>query len=176
LQVVNVLVTGSYFSRRTLLIKHLSEIDYVHTELESVPISFGRLTAGESTLLYLLGTPDTRRFEADIYQPILEKSVGAGIVLMVHAARREGMQETHPALQAIRTMALPYVIAVTHSGESGALSESEIRQLLGILETEVMHCFRAFEPEEARVVLLSLLKLMPQTNAVQAMIEKVSGR
>jgi len=118
---IKVVVSGPVGSGKTTLIRNLSQIPVVDTEVPSseaigkanttVALDFGRITLG-ATDIHLFGTPGQERFS---FMWELLSEGADGLVLMLAADHPEQFGQARSILEAITSVQpVPFIVALTH--------------------------------------------------------------
>lgn len=166
---VKVVVTGPFAAGKTTLIASLSEIPLVSTEkpitdetratkeMTTVSMDFGKITFGHgdgAVALYLFGTPGQERFE--FMWDVLARGM-LGFVVMVDITREECVTDARSIIEYFRNLStVPFVI-----GANKAVATPDglqnLKQRLGIADTDVVVPCEATDKQSAKEVLLALL-------------------
>jgi len=141
-KVYKVLITGSFGSGKTTLVKNLSEIDPLLTEKKisspqersqekvttTVAMDMGKITVGDALEIHLFSTPGQSRF--DFMVDLLKRGI-IGAIILVDASNPRSVREALEVADKIRkTHDVPIVFAVTKLDLPGAKSFDEIKALL----------------------------------------------
>ena len=167
-----ILVTGSFGSGKTTLIKTLSEIDPLTTEKKisspseqidgkkttTVAMDMGKLKIGEDIEIHLFATPGQDRF--DFMLDILKKGILGGIVL-VDAANPKSVEIAERFAEKIRTSSdIPLIFCVTKTDVPGAKSLDEIKAHLGNFDDIPIEVLDPRDKDKGKEVLIKLLSMI----------------
>ncbi|MEU7028882.1 ATP/GTP-binding protein [Streptomyces sp. NPDC046275] len=176
---VKVLVCGHLGAGKTTFVHSLSQIAPVSTEevmtragtgvdhvalpeksTTTVAMDFGRLSLGDSLVLYLFGAPGQERFF-----PILQDlALGALGALVLVDTRR--LADTYPILQLVEDLRLPYAVAVNAFDEAPAITGERLREVMALApDTPLVRCDARDRPSsrDALITLVHhLLTLTPE--------------
>ncbi|MFF3289168.1 ATP/GTP-binding protein [Streptomyces sp. NPDC003023] len=145
-ELVKILVTGPFGVGKTTLIDAVSEIRPLHTEehlteasaavddlagvrdktTTTVAIDFGRVSLGDSVVLYLFGTPGQERFRA-LWDDIAYGALGA---LVLVDTRR--IDESFDVLGLVEESGVPYAVALNTFPDSRRYTEEQLRRSLDL--------------------------------------------
>lgn len=145
-ELVKILVTGPFGVGKTTLIDSVSEIRPLHTEehlteasagvddlagvrdktTTTVAIDFGRVSLGDSVVLYLFGTPGQERFRA-LWDDIAFGALGA---LVLVDTRR--IDESFDVLGLVEESGVPYAVALNTFPDSKQYTEEQLRRSLDL--------------------------------------------
>lgn len=163
-----IVVTGNYAAGKTQLIKSVSEIEVVDTDVAvynaeellikqhtTVGLDFGIINIDEERRLYLFGTPGQDRF--DFMWEILAEGC-LGYVVMVDSCRPAQLEDTARLIRHFAHLtSAPFVVAANKQDDIGALPPLYLRRRLNLPDTiPVVPCV-ATDPLSVRDVLLCLL-------------------
>ncbi len=170
---LKVVIAGGFAVGKTTYVDALSEITPLTTEAPmtmqsvgvdnrgevtsktttTVAMDFGRISLGDSTLLYLFGTPGQDRFWY-MWDELSKGAVGA--VVLVDTRR---LEDCFSALDYFEQRQLPYVVALnTFDGELRHSPEA-VRDALTIPEQVPVMVVDARDRASAKVALVQLVQL-----------------
>lgn len=120
LNAVNVVVTGSFGTGKTTLIRSLSEINVLTTERrvassiedgpDTLAMDFGRMTVADELSIHLFGTPNRDQF--DFMWGVVSQGL-VGFIVLVDNTRPQSTEEARGMMDYFRDRAdVPYVVAV----------------------------------------------------------------
>lgn len=169
MQVLKIVITGSYAAGKTNFIRAISEIEVVSTEHAvtdpdelqlkqetTVALDFGTITVADDVVLYLFGTPGQERFDF-MWEHL---SIGSlGYVVVVDSCRPAAFAETQRLLARFAEISdAPFVVAANKQDDPTALPVPYIRKRLQLAyETPLLACV-ATDKESVKTVLLALLE------------------
>ncbi|MFJ4009945.1 GTP-binding protein [Streptomyces sp. NPDC090026] len=145
-ELVKILVTGPFGVGKTTLIDSVSEIRPLHTEehltevsarvddlagvrdksTTTVAIDFGRVSLGDSVVLYLFGTPGQERFRP-LWDDIAYGALGA---LVLVDTRR--IDASFDVLGLVEESGLPYAVALNTFPDAKQYTEEQLRRSLDL--------------------------------------------
>ena len=94
----------------------------------TVAMDFGRITLGESLVLYLFGTPGQRRFWF-MWDDLVRGAIGA--IVLVDTRR---LQDSFAAVDFFENRSIPFVIAVNEFDGAQRFATEEVRRALTLAE------------------------------------------
>lgn len=169
MQILKIVITGSYSAGKTQFIRSISDIEMVETDYAvtldqerelkretTVALDFGTIAINDRLTLYLFGTPGQERFDF-MWEHL---SIGTlGYVVMVDSCRPAHFVETHRLMARFAEITdAPFVVAANKQDDPTALPVSYIRRRLGLTsDIPILPCV-AFERASVKSVLLGLLK------------------
>ncbi|MBM9620960.1 ATP/GTP-binding protein [Streptomyces zhihengii] len=145
-ELVKILVTGPFGVGKTTLIDAVSEIRPLHTEehlteasssvddlagvrdktTTTVAIDFGRVSLGDSVVLYLFGTPGQERFRP-LWDDIAYGALGA---LVLVDTRR--IAESFDVLGLVEESGVPFAVALNMFPDSPRYTDEQVRRSLDL--------------------------------------------
>lgn len=145
-ELVKILVTGPFGVGKTTLIDAVSEIRPLHTEehlteastsvddlagvrdktTTTVAIDFGRVSLGDSVVLYLFGTPGQERFRP-LWDDIAFGALGA---LVLVDTRR--IAESFDVLGLVEESGVPFAVALNMFPDSPRYTDEQVRRSLDL--------------------------------------------
>lgn len=162
-----IVVTGHFNSGKTQLIKTVSEIPVVSTEVRrrsaeigekqttTIVMDFGRITVDFDTIVYLFGTPGQERF--DFMWEILSRNM-TGFVVMVDSTNPNAIEETSKIITYFKEISyVPYIVVANKQDLAHAASPSEIRFKLGLANEDLVIPCIATQPFQASEVIRAIL-------------------
>jgi hypothetical protein len=159
-----IVVTGPPESGKSVFVAHASDhglsVDRKGSsgETTTVAMDFGWLHRKDFDIT-LYGTPGQPRFDPMI-QVLLKNAMG--VVLIIDATKRDQLARARHLIQIITGLKVPLVIAANKNDLPGCLSESEIRDNLGIADTIPVFSISAQRKEDVLRVLESLVDFITQ--------------
>ncbi len=169
MQILKIVITGSYAAGKSQFIRSISDIDAVSTDyavtLDSerelkrettVALDFGTIAINDKLVLYLFGTPGQERFDF-MWEHL---SIGClGYVVMVDSTRPGHFAETERLMERFASITpAPFIVAANKQDDPTALPLSYVRRRLNLPpDIPVVPCI-AFERSSVKGVLLALLK------------------
>lgn len=163
-----IVITGNYAAGKTQLIRSVSEIDIVDTEVPvynseellvknhtTVGLDFGTITIDSERKLYLFGTPGQERF--DFMWDVLAEGC-LGYIVMVDSCKPAQLEATAKLINHFAHLTTaPFIVAANKQDDVTALPPLYIHRRLRLPDDiPVVPCV-ATNPESARDVLLCLL-------------------
>ncbi len=94
----------------------------------TVAMDFGRITLGESLVLYLFGTPGQRRFWF-MWDDLVRGAIGA--IVLVDTRR---LQDSFAAVDFFENRSIPFVIAINEFDGARRFATEEVRRALTLAE------------------------------------------
>lgn len=156
---VKIIITGAKHVGKTTFIHTISEIPLITPEHDPAPLytiamDFGRITIEENLLLYLIGTPEGRRY--DFIWEIMAAGM-IGFVILVDSCDTSTFRESKSILDIFEAHSpFPSIVAANKQDLPGAWSVQDLRIALRIPgETPVLPCI-ATDKESVKAVLLAL--------------------
>ncbi|QNP63812.1 GTP-binding protein [Streptomyces genisteinicus] len=145
-ELVKILVTGPFGVGKTTLIDAVSEIRPLHTEehlteasasvddlagvrdktTTTVAIDFGRVSLGDSVVLYLFGTPGQERFRP-LWDDIAYGALGA---LVLVDTRR--IAESFDVLGLVEESGVPFAVGLNMFPDSPRYTDEQVRRSLDL--------------------------------------------
>jgi hypothetical protein len=159
-----IVVTGPPESGKSVFVAHASDhglsVDRKGSsgETTTVAMDFGWLRRKDFDIT-LYGTPGQPRFDPMI-QVLLKNAMG--VVLVIDATKRDQLARARHLFQIITGLKVPLVIAANKNDLPDCLSESEIRDKLGIADTIPVFSISAQQREDVLRVLESLVDFITQ--------------
>jgi uncharacterized protein len=169
MQVLKIVITGSYSAGKTQFIRTISDIETISTDYAvtldeeralkretTVALDFGTIAINEKVKLYLFGTPGQERFDF-MWEHL---AIGAlGYVVMVDSCRPGHFAETQRLMARFAEITdAPYVVAANKQDDEAALPATYVRRRLGVsIDVPVLPCVANDRPS-VKHVLLGLLK------------------
>ncbi|NJN17370.1 MAG: ATP/GTP-binding protein [Oscillochloris sp.] len=169
MQVLKIVITGSYSAGKTQFIRTISDIETVSTDYAvtldeeralkretTVALDFGTIAVNDKLNLYLFGTPGQERFDF-MWEHL---ALGAlGYVVMVDSCRPGHFAETARLMDRFAEITdAPFIIAANKQDDETALPVGYVRRRLGVpIDVPVLPCV-ATERGSVKAVLLGLLK------------------
>lgn len=169
MQVLKIVITGSYAAGKTQFIRSISEIDPVSTDYNvtldeerelkhetTVALDFGTITINDQLRLYLFGTPGQERFDF-MWEHL---SIGCiGYIVVVDSCRPAHFAETQRLMERFADMVdVPFVVAANKQDDPAALPLSYVRRRLGLTpDIPILPCV-ATDRTQVKGVLLALLQ------------------
>lgn len=169
MQVLKIVITGSYAAGKTEFIRSISEIDPVSTDYNvtleeerelkhetTVALDFGTITINDRLRLYLFGTPGQERFDF-MWEHL---SIGCiGYIVLVDSCRPAHFAETQRLMDRFAEMVdVPFVVAANKQDDPAALPLSYVRRRLGLsMDVPILSCV-ATDRAQVKIVLLALLQ------------------
>lgn len=169
MQMVKIVITGSYASGKTQFIRSISDIDPVDTDFNTtlneeralkthttVALDFGTIAIHDKLTLYLFGTPGQERFDY-MWDHLAMGCLG--YVVVVDSCRPGHFGETRNLITRFAEITdAPFVVAANKQDDPTALPPFYVRRRLGLPDTvPVLPCI-ATERESVKNVLLTLLR------------------
>lgn len=173
-----ILVVGHFAVGKTTFVGSLSEIRPLRTEetmtqagafvddlactdgktTTTVALDFGRITLGDSLVLYLFGAPGQQRFTR-LWQDMTQGALGA-IVL----ADTRRLDQSFDVMGLLEELGLPYAVAVNHFDGTPHHPEEEIREALDLLPgTPLVTCDARDRVSATRAVITLVDHLLTRT-------------
>ena len=168
-KVFKILVTGSFGSGKTTLVKTLSEIDPLLTEKKithtpeqvwedkdttTVAMDMGKIKVSEDVEVHLFSTPGQERF--DFMFDILSKGI-LGALILVDASNPLSVKEAETIAQRIKEhYDIPIVFGVTKTDFEDSKSIEEIRAYLEEDSSKVV----TLDPRDLKSSKKALLELL----------------
>ncbi len=171
-KVFKILITGSFGSGKTTLVRTLSEIEPLLTEKKisqpaeksqekettTVAMDMGKLKVSDDIEVHLFSTPGQERFSFML--DILSKGI-IGALVLVDATSRQSIEEAEQIAKRIREhYDIPVVFGITKLDREEAKSIEEIRAHLETDDTVKVVPLDPRNLEEAKRALLELLSLV----------------
>ena len=164
-----ILITGSFGSGKTTLVKTLSEIDPLLTERKitssaekgkekkttTVALDMGKLKIGDSIEIHLFGAPGQERF--DFMLDILQKGI-IGAIVLVDATNPSSVEMAmNIANKLTSQLDIPIAFAITKSDlvENGAVEE--IKNVLSDFEGVIIESIDPRDKNQGKALLVKLL-------------------
>lgn len=169
MQMVKIVVTGSYAAGKTQFIRSISDIDPVTTDYDTtlseerelknsttVALDFGTIAINEALTLYIFGTPGQERFDY-MWEHLATGCLG--YVVLVDSCRPAHFVETQRLMMRFAEITdAPFVVAANKQDDPTALPPFYVRRRLGLPdEIPVLPCIGT-QRESVKQVLLSLLQ------------------
>jgi hypothetical protein len=174
MEMIKIVVTGSYAAGKSQFIRSLSDIDPVATDYATtldeerelkhettVALDFGTIAVNEKLTLYLFGTPGQERFDY-MWEHLATGALG--YVVLVDSCRPGHFAETQRLMARFAEITdAPYVVAANKQDDPTALPPFYVRRRLGVPDdVPVLPCV-GNERESAKKVLVSLIKHITAT-------------
>jgi signal recognition particle receptor subunit beta len=174
-EIVKVLVIGDLEAGRMEFIRQLSDIEAIFAEIKGVDIGldFGLLKIDSSTQVYLYGTPNVKHFNLEGYAGFFNENVRRGIVLIADAAANS-LHKISACLSQIRQRDVPYVIAMSHLDQRGAMTEQAVKQALGVKAGEPVVPCQMDSLDDVRAVIVALVDRMTEDSTVRKIRAKLA--
>jgi hypothetical protein len=169
MDMVKIVVTGSYAAGKTQFIRSISDIEPVSTDYSTslneerdlksettVALDFGTIAINEALTLYLFGTPGQERFDY-MWEHL---AIGAlGYVVLVDSCRPGHFAETQHLMDRFAEITpSPFVVAANKQDDPTALPPFYVRRRLGVpAHIPVLPCVGT-QRESVKQVLMSLLE------------------
>lgn len=169
MQMVKIVITGSYAAGKSQFIRSISDIDPVNTDYDTtldeeralkhqttVALDFGTIVIHNQLTLYLFGTPGQERFDY-MWEHL---AVGCiGYVVLVDSCRPGHFAETRKLISRFADITdAPFVVAANKQDDPTALPPFYVRRRLGLPDDiPVLPCV-ATERESVKGVLIALIK------------------
>ncbi len=178
MQMVKIVITGSYAAGKTHFIRSISDIEPVTTDYDTtleeerelkhqttVALDFGTIAINEQLTLYLFGTPGQERFDY-MWEHLATGCLG--YVVLVDSCRPAHFVETQRLLERFTEITdAPFVVAANKQDDPASLPPFYVRRRLGIPDDiPVLPCI-ATERESVKRVLLGLLQHISYNLPVQ---------
>jgi signal recognition particle receptor subunit beta len=173
-KVFKILITGSFGSGKTTLVKTLSEIEPVLTEKKiskpdrvkgnknktTVAMDMGKLKIGDNLEIHLYASPGQERF--DFMIDILKRGI-LGAIVLVDAENPDSLVEAEKFAKKLKeNFDIPVVFGVTKLDSPEAGNFEEIKAKLSDIEGSVVQSIDPRDKESGKKALLKLLELMLQ--------------
>ncbi len=167
-----ILITGSFGSGKTTLVKTLSEIEPVLTDKKisrperikedktttTVAMDMGKLKINEDLEVHLFATPGQERF--DFMLDILQKGI-LGAIVLVDAENPESVEEAIKFAKNVKAhYDIPIVFGVTKLDKPNAKSLEEIKVHLSDIEDSIVCPLDPRDKESGKEALLKLLEMI----------------
>jgi hypothetical protein len=177
MEMVKIVVTGSYAAGKTQFIRSISDIEPVTTDYNTtlederelknqttVALDFGTIAIHDKLTLYLFGTPGQERFDY-MWEHLATGCLG--YVVLVDSCRPAHFVETQRLIARFADITdAPFVVAANKQDDPTALPPFYVRRRLGLTdEVPVLPCVGT-ERESVKSVLLSLIKHVSQSVTV----------
>jgi hypothetical protein len=174
MEMIKIVVTGSYAAGKSQFIRSLSDIDPVATDYATtldeerelkhettVALDFGTISVNEKLTLYLFGTPGQERFDY-MWEHLATGALG--YVVLVDSCRPGHFAETQRLMTRFAEITdAPFVVAANKQDDPTALPPFYVRRRLGVPDdVPVLPCI-GNERESAKQVLVALIKHITAT-------------
>lgn len=169
MEMVKIVITGSYAAGKTQFIRSISDIEPVNTDYDTtlederalknsttVALDFGTISINDQLTLYLFGTPGQERFDY-MWEHL---AVGAlGYVVLVDSCRPAHFSETRNLMARFADITpSPFVVAANKQDDPTALPPFYVRRRLEVSdEIPVLPCVGTSR-ESVKGVLMALLQ------------------
>ncbi len=169
MEMVKIVITGSYAAGKTQFIRSISDIDPVSTDYSTtldderelkdattVALDFGTIAINDGLTLYLFGTPGQERFDY-MWEHL---AVGAlGYIVLVDSCRPAHFAETQRLMDRFAEITdAPYIVAANKQDDPAAMPPFYVRRRLNVPdEIPVLPCV-GYQRESVKEILLSLLR------------------
>lgn len=169
MQMVKIVITGSYAAGKTQFIRSISDIDPVTTDYATtldterelkdattVALDFGTIAINEKLTLYLFGTPGQERFDY-MWEHLATGCLG--YLVLVDSCRPAHFVETQRLMARFATITdAPYVIVANKQDDPTALPPFYVRRRLAVPDDiPVLPCIGT-DRNSVKNVLIALIK------------------
>lgn len=169
MQMLKIVVTGSFAAGKTQFIRSISDIDPVTTDYSTtiaderdlkaettVALDFGTIAIHDKLTLYLFGTPGQERFDY-MWEHLALGCIG--YIVLVDSCRPAYFGETQRLMERFAEITdAPFVVAANKQDDPAALPPFYVRRRLGVsTEIPVLPCV-GNDRASVKTVLISLLK------------------
>lgn len=168
MQILKIVVTGSYAAGKTHFIQAISDIEPVSTEqfvsdaaeqeiktMTTVGLDFGTIAINDDLALFLFGTPGQERFDF-MWETL---SIGCmGYLVLVDSCRPAHFVETARLMKRFQELTdAPFMVVANKQDDPTALPPAYIAERLSLApEVPIVPCV-AIDRESVKTVLLALL-------------------
>ncbi|NJK78795.1 MAG: GTP-binding protein [Chloroflexaceae bacterium] len=169
MQILKIVITGSYAAGKSQFIRSISDIEPVSTDYSTtldseralkkettVALDFGTIAINDKLTLYLFGTPGQERFDY-MWEHL---AIGCiGYIVLVDSCRPAYFTETRHLLDRFSEITdAPFIVAANKQDDPAALPALYVRRRLVIAnDVPVVPCIGT-QRESVKLALIALLK------------------